>query len=245
VTDRDGAVSWLNGKGLRCEDIPVIIGTNYYEDPIRIFPEVAIEETKIGAYTYIARSTFIVYAVIGRYCSIATEVYIGTGRHPLNRISTHPFSYADIFGSIPSDGLQSFNSREMTAIGHDVLIGLNVTILDGVKIGNGAVIAAGSVVTRDVPPYAIVAGAPATIKKMRFDDRLINRLLDLRWWRFDMRSAAGNGVVSDWSNIDLAIAEIEEASRTGKLKELSGAVSEISRVGPEAIYKSDSPIRWI
>ena len=79
-----------------------------------------------------------------------------------------------------------FEEYETVTIGHDVWIGTRAIVLDGITVGNGAVIAANSVVTKDVPPYAIVAGVPAKIIKYRFNDDKINKLNDSKWWELDL-----------------------------------------------------------
>jgi tetrahydrodipicolinate N-succinyltransferase len=76
-------------------------------------------------------------------------------------------------------------------IGNDVWTGHNVNILSGINVGDGAVIAAGSVVTKDVPPYAIVAGVPATIKRYRFSEKIIERLLSNKWWELELSDLSG------------------------------------------------------
>jgi virginiamycin A acetyltransferase len=117
---------------------------------------------------------------IGKYCSIAVEVVILLdGDHHADWITTYPFHQvfpeaSTIDGYPPPKG--------GVVIGNDVWIGYGVRILDGVTIGDGAVIAACSVVTRDVPPYAVVGGVPARIIRMRFDPVTVQRLLSLAWW---------------------------------------------------------------
>ncbi|MBN2828359.1 MAG: CatB-related O-acetyltransferase [Tissierellales bacterium] len=117
--------------------------------------------------------------VFGNYCSIAQNVKIFRANHPLDYFTLHPLFYNPIFGYVRTDQL----NRPVLTIGHDVWIGESTIILPSVKtIGNGAVIGAGSVVTKDVPPYSVVAGNPARIIKMRFSERQIKELEASRWW---------------------------------------------------------------
>jgi acetyltransferase-like isoleucine patch superfamily enzyme len=119
-------------------------------------------ESYVGDFTHIAQNT-----TIGSYCSIANLCTIGAAPHDLKRLTTFPFVLVDGY---------------KTVIGHDVWIGCNSVILAGVNIGTGAVIGAGSVVTKDVPPYSIVVGNPARVLRYRFSKELIPRLLESRWW---------------------------------------------------------------
>lgn len=123
--------------------------------------------------------------VIGRYCSIASGVtfIMNGGNHPTTWMTTYPFP---VFGggweaAMPS----SWPTRGDTLIGNDVWVGYGATIMPGVTIGDGAIIATASVVTKDVPPYAIVGGNPAALIRYRFDDATIRRLLAIRWWDWD------------------------------------------------------------
>lgn len=117
---------------------------------------------------------------IGRYCSIAGGVSILTSQeHHLEWVSTFPFQI--IFGDDRGLPIPS-RSKGNVSIGHDVWIGTEALILSGVSIGHGAVIAARSVVTKDVPPYAIVAGVPARVIRHRFDPATIASLLRIAWW---------------------------------------------------------------
>lgn len=155
----------------------------------------------IGAFSY-AVSGYCMATSIGRYCSIGEEVQIGRQDHPTNWISTSPFQY---LGSELFDVGQDFSSADKyhayrshlfgkvaatpfppkpTTIGNDVWIGHDAFIRAGVTIGDGAVVAARSVVVKDVPPYAIVAGNPATVKRYRLREDLIPELRRTEWWRY-------------------------------------------------------------
>ncbi|MFN8573905.1 MAG: CatB-related O-acetyltransferase [Gemmatimonadaceae bacterium] len=123
--------------------------------------------------------------VIGRYCSIAAEVrfIMNGGNHPTTWLTTYPFP---IFGHGWEAGMpSSWPNRGDTTVGHDVWIGYGATIMPGVHIGDGAIVATASVVTKDVPPYAIVGGNPATLLRYRFDEATIAQLLALQWWHWE------------------------------------------------------------
>lgn len=122
---------------------------------------------------------------IGSFTSIANGVIIGGGMHPMEWVGMSPVFYEG------RDSIKAKFSKfkrddvKKTIIGHDVWIGNNCLIKQGVKIGSGAVIGMGSVVTKDVRPYTIVAGNPAKIIRKRFDDIIIDRLLDIEWWNLN------------------------------------------------------------
>ena len=115
---------------------------------------------------------------IGSFCSVARDVMIQEYNHKLDRLSTHYLEKNFFRGKNKSE----IYSKGAIAVGNDVWIGAKAVILSGVTIGDGAVVAAGSVVTRDVPPYAIVGGNPARIIKYRFSDDVIVKLLATKWW---------------------------------------------------------------
>lgn len=128
--------------------------------------------------------------VIGKYCSIAAEVrfIMNGGNHPTNWLTTYPFP---IFGHGWEKAMPAtWPNRGDTVVGNDVWIGYGVTIMPGIRIGDGAIIATATVVTKDVPPYAIVGGNPGTIIRNRFDETTIARLLAIRWWDWDPASVA-------------------------------------------------------
>ncbi|WP_103336430.1 CatB-related O-acetyltransferase [Pseudotabrizicola formosa] len=120
--------------------------------------------------------------VVGHYCSVGMQLIVRRRNHPLERPFLHPFFYNSRLGLLQQDTIPAIDDNPLT-IGHDVWIGDRVLILPGCKtIGNGAVIAAGAVVTRDVPAYAIVAGTPARQIRMRFGPERIAELEASRWW---------------------------------------------------------------
>ncbi len=132
----------------------------------------------IGAGSYIRSGCELLNVrEIGRYCSIGNGVVIGQERtgHPLDWVSTHPFQHTD-------DSKSFSQHREPTVIGHDVWIGREAIIMEGVTLGTGCVVGARAVVTKNVPPFAIVAGVPARVIRMRHSDSVIAALLSSQWW---------------------------------------------------------------
>lgn len=160
---------------------------------------------RIGAFSYMGGGNTIMrhIASIGRFCSIASNISAGQIEHPTDYISSsHTFHIMGATSMWPNfSGLAQFQQRnkeyfqqavhtyqtyqkehkDRITIGHDVWIGEGAFISRGVTIGHGAIVAAKSVVTKDVPPYAIVGGVPAKIIRYRFDDNTIEKLLSLRW----------------------------------------------------------------
>ena len=193
------------------------------EAPVGLSPDSINMRGRVGAYTYMRNQCRIAARLksIGRYCSIAPNVTIGDSNHPIDWLSTNPFQYGNshlfnIFHDDQNFDFLSFtdNRKMITEIGNDVWIGSNVIILQNVKVGNGAIVAAGSVVTRDVPPYAIVGGIPAKIIRYRFSEATIQKLLVLEWWNYQADSLIG----VQFDQIEKAIRQIEDLKHTDKLK---------------------------
>jgi acetyltransferase-like isoleucine patch superfamily enzyme len=159
----------------------------YLGPQVKIYPYAKITTAIIGSYTYISENAVICNSIIGKFCSIGPNLICGWGIHPLNGISTHPMFYSiNKQNGITLTKQTKVQEVKLTVIGNDVFIGMNVTILDGVTIGHGAVIGACSMVNKDVPPYAIVGGVPAKIIGYRFDEQTIEKLLAKQWWDFNI-----------------------------------------------------------
>lgn len=126
--------------------------------------------------------------VIGKFCSIAsgTKFIMGPANHRISSVTTYPFQ---VFGGLWSENTPSHLSqlpfKGNTVVGSDVWIGRESVIMPGVTIGDGVIIAAYSVVTKDVPPYSVFGGNPARFLKKRFDDELIEILLTFKWWNLE------------------------------------------------------------
>lgn len=145
-----------------------------------------IYNCQINDYSYLGRMCFIVNCEVGKFCSIADNVTVGMAEHPINWLSTSP-----VFGKGNNILKENFSNHQLplakkTVIENDVWIGMNVSIKQGVKIGNGAIIGTASVVTKDVPAYSIVAGVPARVIRYRFSDEIINELEQIKWWNLDI-----------------------------------------------------------
>lgn len=148
----------------------------------------------IGRGSYIGSHAWVERAKIGRYCSIANNVTTAIGRHAMEMVSQHPMFYSTAkqngYTYVKEDCYveriyADESGRYDIIIGNDVWIGTGAIILGNIKIGNGAVVAAGTVVTKDVPDYAVVAGVPAKIIRYRFSDEEIKKLLNDSWWEKD------------------------------------------------------------
>ena len=153
---------------------------------VKILDGAKIGSVSVGQYTYIGERSSIERTTIGGFCSIAPKVIIGLASHPTNHVSTYPGFYSS--GATGAHYFVSefpFVDKKPTEIGHDVWIGARAVIIGGVKIGTGAIVATGAVVTKDVPPYAIVGGVPARILRYRFEPKLCEALLASKWWELN------------------------------------------------------------
>ncbi len=149
----------------------------------RIYRYSRLSYVKLGKFTYVTEAR-LGHAKVGAFCSIGPQTTIGGGgKHPTNFLSTHPVFYS----TSKISGI-SFSEKPLivemptTQVGNDVWVGKSAIILDGVTIGNGAIIGAGAVVTKDVPAYAIVGGIPAKTIRFRFADAVIEALETWQWW---------------------------------------------------------------
>ena len=216
----DDTIKDLESIGIGCP-FHLIGGQIVVETPFRSAGLIG-NGCQVGAFTYVNYSAEISSAVVGRFCSIAPHVFVAPGEHPTNWLTTHPFAsdpadvstglarvfpaYRAWLGS-PSR-TQVAHARPTVKIGNDVWIGLRATIMNGVVIGDGAIIAAGAVVTKDVEPYSIVAGIPARRLRYRFRRETIERLRRLEWWNYDLSSMTER---LNYARVDEAIDQIQRA----------------------------------
>ncbi len=248
----------LQQIGIVCDQNRTRInGTFRYEGPINLTLENEFQgECFVGAFTYINPFGKFSNTRIGRYCSLAEWITTGPGQHSTNYFSTHPFIYdpedntaklgvydvyKKILGHVPpvteATPNRSIASPDII-IGNDVWIGLRVIIMSNVKIGDGAVIAAGAVVTKDVEPYTIVGGVPARPIRKRFDDATIEKLLKLRWWDYDM-SQVSNRV--NYGNPNEVIDFMNAAMKEGSLRQFPHSIVQIKRDGDKFNITQQSP----
>lgn len=215
----------LQARGVRLNPLPdlgVVHPEFEIEAPADIAAEIHVyQRFRLGAFSHL-NGGFIKDVTIGRYCSFARDVQIGHGFHPVDWLSVSPLQYTPgyrgwmgfverVRGQPQPCPTRPFNWQAHTTIGHDVWIGNHAVVKDGVQIGTGAVVGANAVVTHDVPPYAIVAGNPARVLRMRFPEAIAERLLATQWWRY---SLADFGPLP-FDRIETAVELIEAAIAGG------------------------------
>lgn len=215
--------------GLRLNPDSLLKGSVRFERPAWLFSH-RIKGCTIGAFTFMnaAGSTSMYRSVLGRYSQIGESSIIGPPEHPMDWFSNHPFAFTrpqhipamyefdDFVRLAPTDTDEPAwaENEPGTIIGNEAYIGAGSYVKRGVTIGDGAVIGARSVVTRDIPPYAIAVGSPARVLKYRFPESVIERLLTLRWWDYDL--APWKNQV-DFSQVEATLDFFEERRTEGKL----------------------------
>jgi acetyltransferase-like isoleucine patch superfamily enzyme len=185
----------LADAGLRLAESAQIVGRLRFERPVSANNCSATGEVSIGMFCYFGRGCRIIDADIGRYCSIGRDVLVNMRNHPTSWLSTHPFQYGgtkhfeDYEEYLMLNACLTIDKKTLenrVKVGNDVWIGERVMILRGVTVGDGAILAAGSVVTHDVEPYMIVGGVPAHPIRPRFEPDLVRELVALRWWDWNI-----------------------------------------------------------
>lgn len=170
-----------------------IISTGYISNTsslgigVRLDEDVKVmDQCSIGDWTYMRCGSILWHkSSIGKYCSIGDGCLIGVPKHPVHFLSTSPYIYHHPrYGGVywPINDI-----IEPAIIENDVWLGSNVIIMQGCKIGNGAIVGAGAIVTHDVEPYSIVAGIPAHMIGQRFSEEIIDILNNSRWWDYNSK----------------------------------------------------------
>lgn len=182
------------------QELPHLLSEEPYIDPSAIIEKVSLgkytevsagaklTESSLDDYSYVMERCEIIYSSIGKFSNIASDVRINPGNHPIEWVSQHHFLYRlKQYGFAEENNESFFGWRRLqrVTIGHDTWIGHRAIILPGVTVGNGAVVAAGAVVTRDVKPYSVVAGVPAKPLRSRFPEAVWTVLEEMAWWDWD------------------------------------------------------------
>ncbi len=182
-----------------------------FEPPVSISRDVSLGfGVSIGRYSYVNIGTFVgAETEIGKFCSIARHVEIGAIGHPTDFLSTHPFQFhqrrfARSSGYKDLERVE-YDEKAPTVIGNDVWIGTKAVLLRGITIGDGAIVAAGAVVTRDVAPYSIVGGLPAKEIRKRFAPEIIERIQKTAWWDLPLSDLSG----LPFDQIEKALEQLE------------------------------------
>lgn len=192
-----------------------------YDKEIYIKPTIKNPNIIVGDFTYIADSEFESHVthhydfigdklIIGKFCQIAAgvEFMMNGANHQRNAVTTFPFYTLEGWDQAPPKP-EDMGLKGDTIIGNDVWIGQNATFLPGVKVGDGAIIGADSVVRRDIEPYTVVLGNPAEFQQKRFDDELIELLEKLKWWDKSIEEINGLIPILTSSNLEGVKAKIK------------------------------------
>lgn len=169
-----------------------------------------IQKCVVGAFSDIGAGTAFANVAVGRYCSIGSNVKI-LSQHPVDYLTTHKLTYSDDYRTGSYRRLD-FPNYKNTVIGNDVWIGSDVNIKSGVTIGCGSIIGASSVVTCNVDPFSVVGGVPAKEIKKRFSRTVINELMNLKWWNYDIYDLKLN-----FNDVSRCIADLKKLIETGEV----------------------------
>lgn len=209
----ESGIAWQYSGAFQLPDHTIL------EPPLSLKRMQAVYLLEMGAFSF-AESGFFFGAKIGRYCSIGEGVQLGRGSHPIDWGSTSPLFYQPHRAVFDLDLPRAADFRinpkrpplfpKVTAIGNDVRIGAGALISQGVTIHDGAVVEPRAVVTKDVPPFAIVAGNPATVAATRFGNALAARFMQLAWWRFAFWDLPGAPVAQPELFLDMVQSRIAE-----------------------------------
>lgn len=199
-------------NGLKKVGLNAIIHCSFFEGPNALGANSVVTDCFMGKFTYIGANCNLYKVKFGRFCSIADSVSVCIGHHPLHRLSTHPSLYYNTISQIgyticrgeailkdiykmPKD-----ESHYSVVVGNDVWIGSHALIMGGVNIGDGAIIGAGAVVTKDVAPYSVVGGVPAKPIKYRFTEETISKVRSFEWWNLPINKI--ESLFNDFGNAD-------------------------------------------
>ncbi|MDN3548558.1 CatB-related O-acetyltransferase [Mucilaginibacter aquaedulcis] len=173
------------GKHLRIGYLSVVSNCSFGHNNI-LGSHCMVINSVMGDFSYINSFSYVQHTTMGKYCSIGPNVKIAPGKHPTSVfVSTHPVTFGNQKNLKNYTKEQKFSNYKRVTIGNDVWICANAIIIDGITIGDGAIITANSVVVKDVGAYEIVGGNPAKLLKKRFDDKQIEYLQDTKWWNND------------------------------------------------------------
>lgn len=231
ATFTDVSKEQARALGINCAHLGGVGGKLRVEAPVSINAAAFAGECSLGFMSYIGNGSRITATEIGRFCAIAPSVEIGPAEHPTDWFSIHPFQYdgtkqfchTDHYSAIV--GGQRFKGNGgRTKIGNDVWIGDGAFIKRGVTIGDGAIVAARTVVTKDVPPYSIVAGVPGRVIRLRFEAKLIERFLRVQWWDFDLSPLKHK---IDFQDAEVALGAVEAAIARGAISPLKLKLFEV------------------
>jgi acetyltransferase-like isoleucine patch superfamily enzyme len=183
-----------------------------FEGRNRIYEGGTVLDSELGLFSYVSRGARVVNCSVGRYCCIGPEALVGgLGVHPTHWISSHPVFYSPRrqSGGVTFSTSQHLEELPRVTLGHDVWIGARAIVLDGIKVGTGAVVAAGAVVAEDVPPYAVVGGVPARPIRQRFEEATVARLLAMEWWNMPVAELSAAAAEFRRDDIGEALQHIE------------------------------------
>ena len=147
-----------------------------------------LQESELGDYSYLMERVQLDYSHVGKFANVASHARLGATNHPIHRPTAHHFTYRPAMYDLADEDDEfvfEWRADQPVAVGHDTWIGHSATVLPGVSVGNGAVVAAGAVVTHDVEPYTVVAGVPAEPIDRRFSPEIAARLEATEWWHWE------------------------------------------------------------